>query len=230
MANDTHAKHRKRLKNRFISSPTSLEDHELLELILYYSIPRVNTNETAHNLLSRFGSIKGVLDAGYNSLLCVNGIGSVSALYLRALSELLLRYERSAIDTSTPLSSHAALGEYLRSLFVGTTNEICYLILFDPSKRMILCQKISEGYSLGNVMSTRTIMQLALANNAAGAMIAHNHPNGKAIPSGEDLAVTQKLISMFDTIGVQFIDHFIIAGNECRPIINRDKSDLFNIR
>lgn len=229
MTNGTHTHHRERLRARFLSSPASFEDHELLELILFYSIPRVNTNETAHRLLDRFGSLKGVLDAPYSSLMGVDGIGPNSALYMRALSELLLRYGRSACATQSPLDSHAALGDLLRSLFVGTTNEICYLLLFDTSKRMLLCEKVSEGYALGNILSTRAIMQLTLANNAAAALIAHNHPNGKAIPSGEDLTATQRLVSMFDTIGVNFIDHFIVAGNECRPIINKDRAELYNL-
>lgn len=229
MANETHAQHRRRLRSRFLTSPNSFEDHELLELILFYSIPRVNTNEIAHRLIKRFNSVKGVLDAPYSALLEVEGIGPNSALYMRALSEMLSRYGRSCSDAKSPLTSHSMLGDFLRSLFVGTTNEICYLLLFDPSKRMILCEKVSEGYSLGNILSMRAIMHLALSNNAAAAIIAHNHPGGKAIPSGDDLAATQKLASMFASVGVNFIDHFIIAQNECVPIINRDKTKLYNL-
>ncbi len=228
MASAPHSQHRERLRARFLSAGESFEDHELLELLLFYSIPRVNTNETAHELISRFGSLKGVLDASYSALRTVNGVGDNSALYLRAISELLLRYERSSCEVKNPLSSNYALGRYLCSLFVGTENEISYLLLFDNSKRLLLCEKLSEGYSSGNIIYMRQIVSLALNNNAAGAILAHNHPSGKPIPSGEDLAVSNQVRSMLERLGVQFIDHFIVAGNECRPIINYQKTMLFN--
>ena len=85
----THDGHRERLKKRFLSSPDSFEDHELLEMILFYSIPRKNTNETAHKLLKKFGSIKGILDASIESLMTVDDIGPNSALYIKAISKLL---------------------------------------------------------------------------------------------------------------------------------------------
>jgi len=228
MAERPHDEHRKRLRARVLSAGESFEDHELLELLLFYAIPRVNTNEIAHELIKRFGSLKGVLDASYLSLRTVEGIGDNSALYLRAISELLLRYERSSNYTDNPLSSNYALGRYLCSLFVGTENEISYLLLFDNSKRLILCAKISEGYSSVNTVYLRKIITLALENNAAGVILAHNHPSGKALPSGEDIEVTSCLKGMYEKLGIQFIDHFIIANDECRPIINYKKTMLFN--
>ena len=88
----THDGHRKRLKNRFLNSPESFEDHELLELILFYAIPRKNTNETAHKLLNRFGSVKGILDASTEALCEIDDIGPNSALYIKAIASLILRY------------------------------------------------------------------------------------------------------------------------------------------
>ena len=229
MNTNPHSNHRERLRARFLSSPDSFEDHELLELILFYSIPRVNTNETAHALLDRFGSLKGVLDAGLPALKSVNGIGENSAIYLRAISELLLRYERANAKVDSPLRSKPELAAYLRSLFVGTESEISYVIMFDASKRVILCQKLSEGYSAGNVISMREIVSLALNSNAAGMILAHNHPSGKAIPSGEDIEATNLIRGMLDKLGVQLIDHFIVAGKEVRPIINYHHADLYNM-
>ena len=149
MTSATHAEHRKRLRARFLAAPESFEDHELLELLLFYSIPRINTNEIAHDLISRFGSLKGVVDASLSSLQTVKGVGENSALYLRAIAELLFRYERASCDVEAPLSSAASLGKYLRSLFVGTESEISYILLFDTAKRLLLCEKLSTGYSTG---------------------------------------------------------------------------------
>ena len=225
----THAGHRNRLKERFIASPKTLEDHELIELLLFYVIPRANTNETAHKLINRFGSIKGIFDAGIPALSSVDGVGEKSAVFIRVVSEILTRYERCSADFSTPLSSVSELGAYLRSLFVATDNEISYLLLFDSSKRLILCKKVGEGHATENSISTRDIAFLALSNNANGAILVHNHPGGKPIPSGEDISTTNHLKWMLDSMGVQLIDHFIVAGNECRPILNANNAKFNNI-
>ena len=98
---------------------------------------------------------------------------------------------------------------------------------FNNSKKLIFCKKIAEGYSCGNVLSMREMTATVIASNAAAVIVAHNHPNGKAIPSGEDIATTNAIKNMLSTLGVAFIDHFIIAGNQCCAIANASKSQLF---
>jgi DNA repair protein RadC len=222
MNNTTHSDHRERLRTRFLNAPESFEDHEILELILFYAIPRVNTNETAHNLIERFGSLKGVLDAEYTALMGVDGMGKSSALYMRAISELLIRYERSNIDKRALLNTPEVLHAYLRSLFVGTEREMTYLILLDNSMRLLRCDKVGDGYSVSNDIVVRNIISLALNNNAAGAILVHNHPNGKAIPSGEDIMITNHLEWLMRQMSITLIQHFIIAENKCVPILSKD--------
>ena len=214
MPDSTHTGHRKRLRSKFLSAPATLEDHELLELLLFYSIPRANTNEIAHRLLSRFGSIKGVVNAGLPALKEIDGIGENAALFLRAVSEYTARYERSKVELSAPLTSHAELGAYLRSLFVGYDNEVAFLLLFDSSMRLLLCEKVSEGYSAGNVLSTRTIASIALASNAPTAILVHNHPGGKATPSVEDVETTRIVSDLLISADKRLVCHYIVAGND----------------
>ena len=223
-----HDGHRERLRERFLNSPDSFADHELIELLLCYSITRKNTNEIAHELLDSFGSIKGILDAGMPALLNTEGIGPTSALFLRVISEVMLRYERCEHDGKAHLDSHKELADYLRSLFVGTENERTYLLLFDSSRNLLCCKKIAEGYSCGNVISVRELTNLAISSNAASALLVHNHPNGKAIPSGEDIAATNIIKSLLTSLGIKFIDHFIVAGKQCNPILNSSKAYLYN--
>ena len=223
-----HDGHRERLRTRFLSSPSSFEDHELLELLLFYAVPRKNTNELAHKLLDRFGSIKGVIDAGLPALKTIDDIGDNSAIFFRAIAEALLRYERCERKTTSIMSSYDTLSKYLKSLFVGTENEISYIILMDSSKNLITCEKISEGYSCGNVMSTRYLTTLALNNNAACAILAHNHPGGRAIPSREDFYSTSIIKSTLNNLGITLLEHFVVEGDECVPIINKDKTMLYN--
>lgn len=224
-----HDGHRQRLRERFLTSPDSFADHELIELLLCFSITRRNTNETAHALLDNFGTIKGILDAEMPALLNTAGIGKNSALFLRVISEILLRYEKSEHHSKTPLDSHRALAEYLKSLFVGTTNEITYVLCFDNSRNLLCCKKIAEGYSCGNVVSVRELTTTVISSNAAAVIIVHNHPNGKAIPSGEDIATTNHIKALLNTLGVTFIEHFIVADKQCNPIINSSKAALYNI-
>ena len=224
----THDGHRKRLKNRFLNSPESFEDHELLELILFYAIPRKNTNETAHKLLNRFGSVKGILDARTEALCEIDDIGPNSALYIKAIASLILRYENSDIKSDGLLKSPVALSSFLKNLFIGTENEISYILLFDNSKRLITCEKIGEGFSLEHTLSLRKITSCALSSNAVSAILVHNHPNGKAFPSGEDIHATNRIRLLLEPLGITLMEHFIIADDECLPIINSQSAHRFN--
>lgn len=226
----THDKHRQRLRERFLNSPDSFEDHELLELILFYSIPRKNTNETAHRLIERFGSVRGILDASIDSLVEVDDIGMNTALYIKAIAKLVSKYSISEQKSDGILKSPAALSTFLKNLFIGTQNEISYILLFDNSKRLITCEKIGEGFSMEHTLSLRKAVLSALTSNATSAILVHNHPNGKAFPSGDDIHATNKAKMLLESLGVILMEHFIVADNECRPIINTQRADIFNER
>ena len=141
---------------------------------------------------------------------------------MRAISELLIRYERSNVDKRALLSTPEVLHAYLRSLFVGTEREMTYLILLDNSMRLLRCDKVGDGYSVSNDIVARNIISLALNNNAAGAILVHNHPNGKAIPSGEDIMITNHLEWLMRQMSITLIQHFIIAEDKCAPILSND--------
>ena len=141
---------------------------------------------------------------------------------MRAISELLIRYERSNVDKRALLNTPEVLRSYLHSLFVGTEREMTYLILLDSSMRLLRCDKVGDGYSIGNEIVARNILSLALNNNAAGAILAHNHPNGKAIPSGEDILVTNHLEWLMRQFGITLIQHFIVADDKCTPILSSE--------
>lgn len=225
----THEGHRERLRERFATSPDSFEDHELLELILFYSIPRKNTNEIGHNLLNRFGSIKGVLDANIEALTEIDDIGKNTAIYLKAISRLVLKYTLSEQKEDELLKSPATLVTFLKTLFIGTQNEMSYLLLFDNSKKLLACEKIGEGFSTEHNVSIRKATNLAISSNAVSAILVHNHPNGKAIPSREDISATNIFKMVFDNLGITLMEHFIIAGDQCMPIMNYKNADKYNI-
>ena len=217
----THDGHRERLRSRFLNSPDSLEEHEILELVLFYSIPRKNTNEIAHNLLNRFGSIKGVLDADINAITEIKDVGKKTALHIKSIAKLLSKYAISEQKSDGLLRSPTALTLFMKNLFVGTQNESSYILLFDNSKRLITCEKIGEGFSMEHNLSLRKAVLSAITSNATSAILVHNHPNGKAIPSRDDLYATNKAKMTLDALGITLMEHFIVADNDCCQIINQ---------
>ncbi len=219
-----HDGHRARHKKRFLGSPESFQDHELLEALLFYSIPRRNTNEQAHYLLKDFKNIRNVFDANASALKKVNGIGENSATLIRIVSEIISRYERSdPTFEQSPLESYENLSKFVTSLFVGTDIEKCYIVLFDYSKRVIATHMLSSGDSNGTAIPMQKLAELVSDRRVAAVILAHNHPNGKTIPSGEDIAVTNSIKAFLRPLQIDLLEHFIVVGNDCAPIINYSK-------
>lgn len=222
-----HDGHRERLRAKFLDVRDSFEDHELLELLLFYSIPRANTNEIAHDLLDRFGSLQGVFNADIPALKQIDNLGEKSAIFLRVISEILLRYKLEDFEGINVLESPETLKRYLCTLFVGTDNERAYILLFNRSRRLMICRKISEGYCAANTITMRDISNASINSNAAYAILVHNHPGGKAIPSGEDISTTNIVNRALKTNGIEFLEHFIIAGDVCTPIMKRSPDMIY---
>lgn len=217
----THDGHRRRLRDRFLNSPDSFEEHEILELVLFYSIPRKNTNEIAHNLLNRFGSIKGILDADINALTEIKDVGDKTAIHIKAIALLLSKYTISEQKSDGLLKSPTALTVFIKSLFIGTQKESSYILLFDNSKRLITCEKIGEGFSMEHNLALRKAVLSAITSNATSAILVHNHPNGRAIPSRDDIYATNKSRMILESLGITLMEHFIVADDECCQVINQ---------
>ena len=114
-----HDEHRKRLRERFIKEGIdSFEAHQILELMMFYTIPRKDTNETAHLLLDKFGTFANVLDAPVKELMEVKGVGENTALFLNMIPQIMRRYENSKLKVLTSISSTAEAGEYVKSLYL----------------------------------------------------------------------------------------------------------------
>lgn len=216
-----HDGHRKRLRQKFLKE-SHLEDHEILELLLFHTIPRQNTNEIAHRLLDRFGSFRGIMEADMAALQEIEGIGAQSAYFLRLQAEVVARYHLGEVDMNGLLSSQRDLYQYLQSLFVGATNERVYLVLFNGSGRVILSRKISEGLTAVADISPSRITNLAVKHGAVAVLIAHNHPGGIAYPSAQDVEVTDIVLDSLQKVNISLIDHFVVTGDGCCPILHRN--------
>ena len=210
-----HRDHRKRMKKRFLDKGLDgFSDHEVLELLLFFAIPRVNTNETAHRLLNRFSSLSAVLESSPDELKSVKGIGDNAATLVALFSQLTRRYE---IDRSRPRDNFVSMGEigrYLVNHFIGATREHVELLLFDAKMHMLDHITVHEGAVNSSDVNPERIAEIVFSRRASCFVLAHNHPNGRCVPSDEDIAVTRMLKQAFEPFNVNMLDHFLICGGE----------------
>ncbi len=216
MKESLHDGHRDRLRKKFLSNGIeALAEHEIVEMLLFYAIPRKNTNELAHVLLDQFGSIPNILETSFNSLKSVPGLGENGACFIKFILNLIRVYsEEKEIVPKNNFETRKNLAKKLSKKFLGRTDEIIAIMLIDVKKKILHTCIINQGTFNKVELNIRKIIELVVVFNAAGILIAHNHPSGIAIPSREDIQTTQKLQSIFDTMNVEFIDHIIVADND----------------
>ncbi len=219
-----HKNHRSRLRETFRSAGVdAMPDHNILELLLFYSIPRKDTNELAHKLIAEFGSLSRVFDATYEQLLDVDGMGESSALLISMIPGLCRRYIGDKTKGKINLSDPKDAQEFLKDKFYGCKTEIFYLLCLDASGNLINCCKMGEGTSGTVIVDKKSIMQTAFRNDADKVILAHNHPNGVAAPSREDLELTSEFSSLLLSVGIRVVDHIIVAGNETLSLASVQK-------
>ena len=209
-----HDGHREKMRRRF--QETGLEgfaDHEALELLLYYAIPRRDTNELAHRLLARYGSLAALLQAPVEDLQRTEGIGESAAVFLKLVPAFVYKAQRSA-GQETILNSTEKAGRYLLSCFAGERNEVIYQLCLDRKGKLLACKRLSEGGSAAAELNIRRLVENALLTSASAVILSHNHPSGIALPSREDYATTQQAQDALRTIGVELLDHIIVAEDD----------------
>lgn len=213
-ASDIHGGHRKRIRDRFINhGADNFQDHELLELLLTYAIPRVNVNPQAHALLNEFGSLAGVLDAQPEDLRRVKGVGENAAALLHLMPALFQRYSRSRVEGKR-YDSPDRLADYLMSYFVDKTHEQVVALLLDNNCHIIRLCRVGEGTPSSVLVDTHKLVKCAMQYNAATIVLGHNHPNGSCRPSRQDIKETTSLRDLLKSLGVPMVDHIVIGQNE----------------
>ena len=212
-----HDGHRARTKEKFIKyGLESFTDIEAIELLLYYAIPRRDTNGLAHALLEKFRSFKGVLEADVEELRRVEGIGENAAALVALVAALNKRYLAHSRNEAkgAVLADSKAAGEYIMPLFAYDKRERMIMITLDAASRVISCNVVGEGASNMVEVSTRKVMDIALRDNAVSVVIAHNHVAGSPEPSQADLVSTSKINNALKMIGVELLDHVIVLEDD----------------
>jgi len=210
-----HDGHRQRLKQRFREEGLdSFSDVQVLELLLFYCIPRKDTNPIAHELLNRFGSLSQVLEATVEELEKVPGISENSASFLRLITEVGRYY---LVDRGTRVSILPTLEDcarYLVPFFFGRRNETVFLLCLDAKCKVLCCREVGEGSVNSANISTRKIVETALGVNATSVVLAHNHPSGIAVPSGDDVLTTRRIAAALASVDICLIDHIVVADDD----------------
>ena len=192
----------------------ALADHEILEMLLFYSIPRVNTNETAHRLLDRFGSMAGLMNAKRHELLTVQGIGEQSADLILLMAEYYHRTASEADKVPTVFKDLDDVGRYVVRLLDGLSRERVIVLLLTTDYRLIATHQISEGSVNCSRVDIRQIMEYAILAKAANIVLAHNHPDPILEPSKEDESVSISLMHAASTMGINLWDHVLVADGK----------------
>lgn len=216
-----HKGHRQRIKKRFIQSGgNDFSDHELLEMLLYYVIPRSDTNKLAHALLNEFGTLREVLNADPERIKRVMGAGPGTATFFSLLFSIRKRIDtQKYISTKFVADSAVKVGNYLISYFRDMHNEEFCVMLLDNSFRLIEFKTIAKGSNNSAPIDVKAITKFALLMGAAHVILAHNHPLGLSIPSQEDKQITLEVEAALSAVGINLLEHIIVNNTSFRPTL-----------
>jgi DNA repair protein RadC len=214
MSRNLHEGHREKVKQRFIEEGlNAFEDHQVLELLLFYTIPRKDTNEMAHRLLEKFGTLESLFDSKPEELVKKGKVTRNTAIFLSMVPELARRYMMLKQGRKPVLDSSSKAGQFITTLFIGKTYEAFYVCCLNSQNQLNYAALVHEGTINEAPVYPRLIVETALRHQASSIILAHNHPGGSLKPSNADIEVTRKICDAMKTISVSVIDHMIAAGN-----------------
>jgi DNA repair protein RadC len=209
-----HEGHREKLKQRFLKEGlNAFEDHQVLEMLLFYTIPRRDTNEMAHRLLNKYGTLESLFDASPEDLMQKGGVTPNTAIFLSMVPQLARKYMLIKQGKRPVLDSSVKAGNYVISLFIGKNYEAFYVICLNSQNKINHTALVHEGTINEAPVYPRLIVETALRYKASSVILAHNHPGGSLKPSNADIEVTKKICNALKTISINVIDHMICAGN-----------------
>ena len=208
-----HDGHRERMYNR-LSKDDTLEDHELLELLLFFVIPRKNTNETAHLLLNSCKSLSGVFHTNPTVLQSVEGVGPQTSYFLRGIGEL---YDRMGKEGLRPKGgdpfSFSEFRKHVQEKYKPFNYEVLEFYSVDSKDRITFSSMISSGENDHVAVAPEDITKFLAENKPSGFAVAHNHPNASCLPSERDNDFTKRIHLICALNNVRFLDH-VIVGND----------------
>lgn len=210
-----HEGHRQRLKDRFrVEGLDNFDERHVLELLLFYCVPRKDTAPLAQALLDHFGTVSQVLEASIQELEKVPGVGYTVSTLLALIPEISRYYLVNRTMNHEILNTTELCGNYLMQRFHGRRNETVFLLCLDAKCKVLCCREVGEGSVNSANIPIRRIVEMALGINATTVVLAHNHPSGLAIPSDEDIHTTRRIAAALDTVEIRLADHIVVADDD----------------
>lgn len=223
-----HDGHRERLRARFAEHGLdSFNELNALELLLCYAIPRRDTNEIAHRLLDAFGSLSGVFQASMQELTSVPGIGENAATLILMVPQIVKKAHVSKAKETKIIRNSTDAGNYLLPYFLDEPDEIVMMLCLDNKRAVICCREMGRGVVNCVDANIRRMVETALKVKATTVIVAHNHPNGVALPSREDDNFTRTLYRSLGLLGITLEDHIIVANDEFVSLADSGIMHLF---
>ena len=222
-----HDDHRNRVRERVRRDGLdNFEEHQVLELLLFYSFRRGDTNELAHRLMERFGSFSAVLDADPAELEKVTGCGPQSAFFLSLLGQTVRYYQvNRTVRQDVILNTIEKCGYYLMPRFTGRRNEAVYMLCLDAKCKVLCCEEVGEGSVNFASVPIRRIVETAMNYGASSVVLAHNHPSGLAFPSDEDVLTTRRAALALSAVEILLVDHIIVADDDFVSLVQSGRYD-----
>jgi len=206
--------HRRRLREKLLSNPRQLADYEVMECLLAQVIPRQDTKPLAKELLFRFGSLRGAIQASGEELLLTPGVGPSCAAFFALLRETVARFGEAPAREGAALKDARTVADLARARLAGKKNEEFWVALVDSSNRVQAWECVSVGTEGRATVYPREVLALALGRKASGFFMVHNHPGGDARPSDDDVALTDRLARIAHDLDVRLVDHIIVTDND----------------
>ena len=212
---DVHGGHRQRLKDLALTTDLQgLSSFQVLEWLLFYTIPYRDTNGLAHQLIDHFGSLDAVFHADYHSLLQVDGVGPNTASLLTMMPALFRRYRQESLADKCYILSQEQACDYITNFFIGKEYEEFYMICLNSQYRVIQAALLAQGSLSEVAVYPRIAVELALRHKAKYVILAHNHPGGSIRPSADDIRLTEKITELLSGISISVLDHFIFSQDK----------------
>ena len=209
MTEQIHKGHRQRMRARIEHGGIDgLQDHEVLEYMLYSFVPRRDTNEIAHRLIDTFGSLARVFNCDAKHLAQISGMTENAALFLSSMPDIIRKYINGGNDRIC-LSSRGEARDYLCKLFVGLEEERVYAVALDTQDNVLACELIAKGSRAQVDLKATQIADFAKKHKAVNVLIAHNHPSGSAFPSSDDISLTREICALLRMMDFNLEDHYI---------------------
>lgn len=223
-----HDGHRERLRARFAEHGLeSFNELNALELLLCYAIPRRDTNEIAHRLLDAFGSLSGVFQASMQELTSIPGIGENAATLILMVPQIVKKSHVSKAKETKIIRNSTDAGNYLLPYFLDEPDEIVMMLCLDNKRAVICCREMGRGVVNCVDANIRRMVETALKVKTTTVIVAHNHPNGVALPSREDDNFTRTLYRSLGLLGITLEDHIIVANDEFVSLADSGVMHLF---